>query len=256
MIPLAVGGIWLGGYPMAGLLLLIFGAAAFELGSLADPSGDRWRRLFGPVLLAVLMLAFVSRSEDWALWLALLGTALLAVGYLAASVLAERSPTSFFRFAAGGATLIYLAPPMLAAWAIRDIADDPTPLLFVVAAVSGFDTCAYLVGRPLGKRKLSPTISPGKTVEGIVGGTVGAIAIGGSAGLLIGVDPFWLALAAAALGLAGQLGDLLESAIKRSFDVKDSGSIIPGHGGVLDRIDSYTLALPVGLAMLLVGVLN
>lgn len=117
--------------------------------------------------------------------------------------------------------------------------------LLLVIVMSG-DTGAYYVGSSLGKRKLYPIVSPNKSIEGMLGGLGGSIA-----GAFIAKATFfpWLSamdcLATALLaGLLGQLGDLFESLLKRSFGVKDSGSIFPGHGGVLDRLDSILFAAP------------
>ncbi|NPV92015.1 MAG: phosphatidate cytidylyltransferase [Firmicutes bacterium] len=113
------------------------------------------------------------------------------------------------------------------------------------------DTAAFFVGRAIGKRKLAPGISPNKTVEGSVGGLVFGTVVGMAALYLFprwggpALPAFWAILLGLLLGAAGQLGDLVESAIKRWAGVKDSGALIPGHGGVLDRFDSLLLVLPV-----------
>ncbi|HEX2929318.1 MAG TPA: phosphatidate cytidylyltransferase, partial [Candidatus Binatia bacterium] len=102
------------------------------------------------------------------------------------------------------------------------------------------DTAAYFVGRRLGSRKLAPQISPGKTVEGAWGYLAGALLAGlVSAKVLFGEVP-WIEflLLSLVLGILGQLGDLFESWIKRVFQTKDSGNFLPGHGGILDRLDS------------------
>jgi phosphatidate cytidylyltransferase len=118
-------------------------------------------------------------------------------------------------------------------------------LLLLAVGVTWFnDTFAYAVGRLVGRHRLAPRISPNKTIEGAIGGLVGSVLFA------IGVkiyNPEWLSLRDAvilgvAVGVAGQLGDLLESAVKRDLRVKDSGRILPGHGGVLDRFDSIFLA--------------
>ncbi len=119
-------------------------------------------------------------------------------------------------------------------------------ILFTLVAVYFGDTLAFYVGRTWGKRKLAPRISPGKTVEGGLG------AVGGSiAGALISkfiffsaLSPVHAAILGAAIGVLGQLGDLWESLLNRSAQVKDSGTLIPGHGGLLDRIDSVLFACP------------
>ncbi|CCF83455.1 phosphatidate cytidylyltransferase [Nitrolancea hollandica] len=108
------------------------------------------------------------------------------------------------------------------------------------------DTAAYLVGRQFGKTKLIPAVSPGKTREGAAGGLV-AGTLAGAASVLVFATPIpWYLGAAVGLALAGvgQIGDLAESLIKREVGIKDMGSLIPGHGGVLDRIDALLFAIP------------
>jgi phosphatidate cytidylyltransferase len=120
----------------------------------------------------------------------------------------------------------------------------PHLLLFTLVLVWVGDTAAYFVGRGIGRWKMAPEISPNKTWEGAVANFVGAL-------LVAVVFRYWIKLplvdllALAAIGsVAGQIGDLFESAWKRSAGVKDSGTILPGHGGMLDRIDALILAAP------------
>jgi phosphatidate cytidylyltransferase len=124
-------------------------------------------------------------------------------------------------------------------------------VLLVLILVWIADTAAYFVGRAWGRRKLAPSISPGKTWEGAAGGVVGAFLYAIlCAGFFERVS--WPVLLAAAMLLAALsiVGDLFESAAKRQAEVKDSGALLPGHGGILDRIDSATAALPVAALLL------
>ena len=121
-------------------------------------------------------------------------------------------------------------------------------LLAGLALVWAADSGAYFAGRHLGKRKLAPTISPNKTVEGAVGGLLAGMATALGLGLLAGITPAQLpalTLVAMLAVLASIVGDLVESLLKRQAGVKDSGHLIPGHGGILDRIDGVLAALPV-----------
>ena len=108
------------------------------------------------------------------------------------------------------------------------------------------DSAQYYTGRAFGKRPLAPTISPKKTVEGAIGGMVfGTLATAVGGHYVFTSSPIWvLALLGAAISLLGIVGDLFESLLKRSAGVKDSSNLIPGHGGVLDRIDSWLFAAP------------
>jgi phosphatidate cytidylyltransferase len=122
----------------------------------------------------------------------------------------------------------------------------PLEVLLVLLLVWIADTAAYFVGRAWGRHKLAPGISPGKTWEGALGGTAGALVYAIILGTFI-EGLLWVPylLAAALLAVLSIVGDLFESAVKRQAAVKDSGTLLPGHGGILDRIDSATAALPV-----------
>lgn len=131
--------------------------------------------------------------------------------------------------------------------ALRNLPD--TGLMLTVLVILGIwatDSGAYFMGKAIGKRKLWPAISPNKTIEGAAGGLLAAVLVVMAVNVWIGGISLDKALIIALVsGIAGQLGDLVESAIKRHFEVKDSGQIIPGHGGVLDRFDSMILVFPV-----------
>ena len=120
--------------------------------------------------------------------------------------------------------------------------------IIVVVATWVGDTVAYLVGSSIGGRKLAPRISPNKSVAGAVAGFVGAAIVGAIGFRVFALGNPWIGLVAGGLlGIAGQCGDLAESFLKRQAGVKDSGNLIPGHGGVLDRIDALLFAFPAGL---------
>jgi phosphatidate cytidylyltransferase len=113
-------------------------------------------------------------------------------------------------------------------------------VFFVLVVIMVGDVCAYFVGRRFGTKKLAPDISPGKTVEGAVGYVLGSVLAGYLMGISLAMGPSWIELVilSALLSVLGQVGDLFESWIKRAFAVKDSGRLLPGHGGLLDRLDS------------------
>jgi phosphatidate cytidylyltransferase len=140
----------------------------------------------------------------------------------------------------GAAGFAVLVPAGLAMLALR-----PIEVLLVLLLVWIADTAAYFVGRSWGKRKLAPSISPGKSWEGAVGGLAGAAAYAIICGYFIPVTAWAAFIAAAVLvAMASIVGDLFESAVKRQAGAKDSGTLLPGHGGILDRIDSATATLP------------
>ncbi len=122
-------------------------------------------------------------------------------------------------------------------------------VLFVFCVVWASDIGAYMVGRLIGGSKLAPGISPGKTRSGAVGGLLCAVLVGLGAAWIAGGPLATTAAIAGGMGLVAQAGDLLESAVKRHFGVKDSGSLIPGHGGLLDRLDAVLAAAPVAAVL-------
>jgi phosphatidate cytidylyltransferase len=119
-------------------------------------------------------------------------------------------------------------------------------ILLLLVIIWAGDTCAYYGGRALGRHLLAPKVSPKKTVEGAIAGLLGSVIVGTIGGAWFLEQPFLnLAGISAVTAIAGQLGDLAESVLKRSAGVKDSSSVLPGHGGILDRLDSLFFAAPV-----------
>ncbi len=127
--------------------------------------------------------------------------------------------------------------------------------LLLIAVVWGYDSGAYLTGRWIGRRRLIDHISPSKTVEGLLGGLVAATLAAGLGAWLVGLEAWHPLIIGPLVGLAAQAGDLAESLLKRAAGRKESGFLIPGHGGMLDRIDSFLFAAPVlaAYAMLVAG---
>ncbi len=128
---------------------------------------------------------------------------------------------------------------------IREMTLHGAYLFFLIIAVWACDVTAYLVGTYLGKVKLSPFISPKKTVEGAVSGLIVAVIAAAIFSKLIGMSLIHGIILGAVIGIVGQISDLVESLIKRDAGVKDSSHIVPGHGGVLDRMDSFILTAPI-----------
>ncbi len=157
-----------------------------------------------------------------------------------------RSRNAVVQFILGS---VVLPPCWLALVTLHDMPDyGPHYVFFLIGLIALADTAAFFTGRAIGKRKLAPSISPGKTWEGVGGAVVATSLFGGIGAWLFGLNGVLLAafsLLCALTVLFSIVGDLFESLLKRQAGVKDSGTIFPGHGGVLDRIDGFTAGAPI-----------
>jgi phosphatidate cytidylyltransferase len=220
LLPIGLGCLWIGGWAWAVLIGAASVGLAFEWAALCGAS--RWGLAAVMAIVTVLaatgflhsalygLVGFIvpfPRRGGW-IW------PCMGVWYIGLTIVA----------------LIWLRGADDAGW------DD---VLFLLLVVWATDIAAYLAGRLIGGPKLAPAISPGKTWSGAIGGLAGALVVGWVAA----PGGFGLAVAAA-LSVVAQAGDLMESAIKRHFGVKDSGKLIPGHGGLLDRLDGVLTAAP------------
>ena len=228
-------------------------AAAWEFMALADAGGAKLPRILVLIAIGVLF-ACAFRNAD------LIGPALCAVGLLLFLVCVFRSPLDrVLRDAAASLfCLVYIGFTLCTLPLIGAQEGGPSLLLLLLCVVWSGDTAAFYVGKSIGRRKLAPKLSPNKTWEGTVGSVAGSLVItvvlielakfltGRGFDLLAYPGSVWnWLLLALILNAAAQLGDLAESALKRGAGVKDSGTLLPGHGGVLDRIDALLLAAPV-----------
>ena len=242
LIPFVLGGIWFA--PDWALVLLVEAvlvAAALEYAGLVEKSGVPVPRVAMTAAAAVVCaaVAWPALPLDLMLIAALLagGVSVLAAYQPAAHVPATAAATVF--------PVLYLGVPLGALAALRGTFGREV-LLLVLLVVWVSDTAQFYTGTWFGKRRLAPTISPKKSVEGAVGGFVAGVALTVVLGRLWlpNLDPFRLAALGAILVGLGIAGDLFESLLKRSANVKDSSGLIPGHGGVLDRIDALLFAVP------------
>lgn len=192
--------------------------------------------IFGASVLIAVMFSIADRPS-LALWSVLAG---FAAHYIVARGLKRKSPL----LAACGT--VYIAIPLVALlWLRHDAVYGMVSIFWLLAVVWATDTGALFSGRAIGGPKLAPSISPNKTWSGFVGGVVSAVCVSLIAGAWFGVSGLiHLAALGAILSVTSQLGDLLESGVKRYLKVKDSGDIIPGHGGIFDRVDGLLLAAP------------
>lgn len=127
---------------------------------------------------------------------------------------------------------------------MTDFGEGAWLLVFTVVLTTALDSGAYFAGKTLGKHKLAPVVSPGKTWEGAVGGFLAALILGAAFAHWVGLPLTFALTCGVVVGVLGQLADLSKSAIKREIGIKDFGTLIPGHGGVLDRFDSLLYAAP------------
>ncbi len=239
LAPAALACIWLGADAWTALMAAAAGGLAYEWVALCGGRPGRMPGLGVPLAVLFAGLVAVLDHERWAL-------AVLAAGAFLVGWISGR------RALAAGVLYVGLASVALI-WLRGDGAAGRANVLFLVFVVWASDVGAYAAGRWLGGRKLAPAISPGKTWSGAVGGLLAAMLVGELAGRLLAAGPAGqAAMVAGLLGVSAQAGDLLESAVKRHFGVKDSGRLIPGHGGLLDRLDGLLTAAPTAAALALV----
>ncbi len=263
-IPLALLLIYLGGWYLAAIVSLLSLVGLREYYRLAAACGARVRPVIGyllalPVLLTPPPYQLIPVFALLFLW-ALVETVQLAVclfrfrGKRFADIL-QGLPQNETAFG-----LLYVAWTFAHVTLLRASGQDSVPLLgtrfsvaagacrltLVIVACWATDIGAYAVGSTMGRHKLWPAVSPGKTIEGAVGGLLAAVLVTAFLGWWFGLPVVRGVVLGGLLGVCGQLGDLSQSAFKRRAGVKDSGAILPGHGGVLDRFDSLLINAPVG----------
>ncbi|TPW33028.1 phosphatidate cytidylyltransferase [Martelella alba] len=226
---------WLGGLSFRLLSVLIGLLAYYEWSTMAGGSNGRLRPEFLIGWAGLLMVSALVLSNVYVPAL----LALCVAGVVLATGVVGRTQ---HRWAAGG--LIYSGLIAIALASLRGEGQGGLfALLFLFAVVWTTDIAAYFVGRAIGGPKLAPAISPGKTWSGAIGGTLGGV-VAGLAVVLISpgaIGPAFIGLSLL-LSVVSQIGDLGESAMKRHFGVKDSSHLIPGHGGVMDRVDGLAVA--------------
>jgi phosphatidate cytidylyltransferase len=249
LIALVVVTVWaLPAWATVALAAIAAAIAGAELAGLARLVGADVPSSWLASAAAVSSIALAVSGTTLAADAGVFGAALLAV-VVAAGVLAlgttPPGPHAFGRPAAMLLAATYIGAPLGAAAWVR-VAWGPAALTWLLSVIALSDSAQYYTGRLIGRRKLSPIVSPGKTVEGAVGGLVAAAVVGGALAdaCLPGVRPGAGAGFGVLLALFGIAGDLFKSLLKRSAGVKDASALIPGHGGVLDRVDAYLFAAP------------
>ncbi len=234
---------------VAGLLVVIGGWEIAAMAFVRPSDNPMWKALVPISGLAIAGgLAFPHMVNSFALFAAVwLLLSLLALGAATADLkgvgisLAVTLAAGWY-LGVGVGHLVLLRAPELKS--LFSEASGYQPILWLLAIVWTTDTAAYLVGRAFGRRSLAPTISPNKTVEGALAGLLFGGLVAALVGPVIGYPPLVALAGGLIVSLFAQAGDLFESLIKRLAGVKDSGVLFPGHGGVLDRIDSLLFAAP------------
>ncbi len=233
---------WIGGLPFRMLAVLIAAAMFYEWTAMT-PGGLKVGPAIPAGAFAFAMVALVWSPNASTVLAAIIVSAVVAA--LAAETRGQgRWIAKGFCYAAlSGFSLSFLRV---------DTQSGLVAILFLFAVVWVTDIAAYFVGRFFGGPKLAPAISPGKTWSGAIGGTIGGVAAGLIVAIVAGGVSCGIFIAALLLSIVAQIGDLFESGIKRQAGVKDSSNLIPGHGGVMDRVDGLVIA---AIALYVIGAL-
>jgi len=273
-IPLLLVIICLGSWYLGAVVLLLSLLGLTEFFRLSTACGlrpNRWvGHLAGTLIIALTVIESVEFPDqgflaEWALSDRLVLVFVLAVlALFVHQVLVVAEPVTVANVGATMLGVIYI--PFLFSYLIRirslslepmwlpgagwTVSSGACWLALVIAACWAEDTAAYMVGKALGRHKLCPKISPGKTIEGAVAALAVALAVALALGNWFGLSLRLGAILGITVGVAGQLGDLSKSILKRQAEVKDSGAVIPGHGGVLDRFDSLLFSAPLTFYLL------
>jgi phosphatidate cytidylyltransferase len=253
-----ISGVVLAAAALAAIVFLPFAALRMLTSIVAGLGAAEFAHITGAAR-SLLARALVIAITVWACWwsavpapLSIVLVSLLVIAWLAIEVL--REGRTFQQAAVDLVAPIYIGAPlgMLVALHMRS---GPKAVLLLIATIVISDSAQYYTGRAFGKRPLAPTISPKKTIEGAIGGVLfGTLFMALALPLVFPLTPLLLrVLLGAAVVVFGIVGDLFESRLKRLADMKDSSHLIPGHGGVLDRIDALLFAIPVFYFMVVQG---
>ncbi|HSP20783.1 MAG TPA: phosphatidate cytidylyltransferase [Planococcus sp. (in: firmicutes)] len=235
-------------YGGAPLTILLYGLATVGLQELLKMKGRSLLSI--PGLISLIALYAFMMPDSWALWVyETTGYVKVEFAFMAVILLLIHTVVVKNSFTFDDAAFAILGTLYIGVGFYYMIETRAAGLDFVVYAllvVWFTDSGAYFTGRKIGKRKLWPEISPNKTIEGFVGGIVWAIGIALILNYFVDLDKSILIIIIVTIvaSVFGQMGDLVESALKRHFNVKDSGKILPGHGGILDRFDSILFVMP------------
>ena len=248
LIPVTLALTWAGGWPFAILAGLCAALLSREWARVCGLLNERWG---GWILVAgaslSVLIAGLPAATGASLLIGSMVTLLVLIWHWASTNRAQAVWLSL-----GAFTIILTGISVV--WLRKATPEGAYLLTWLLAVVWASDSAAFFVGRRFGGPLLAPSISPSKTWSGWCGGIVGAGITGLAVASLFDAPVVFTALIAGMLlGIAGHAGDLFESKLKRRFDVKDSGGLVPGHGGLLDRLDSLLFAAPAAAALYLAG---
>ncbi len=249
MVPVVVGFAFLGGWPFALFVSLVAGIAAWELWRLFKTNGySAALPVILPLTFLAPVLSYATKDEYFPIWLA----AVILVSLFWHTIRYQSGvKTGAIDFMITIGVIVYLGWLSSYAVAIRALPDGLFWLLIIFPVISLADTGAYLFGRPFGKHKMMPAVSPKKSWEGFLGGIlVGTLSGWGLAAMwhlrVAEILPLHGIIIGLVISTLAPFGDFAESMIKRQFGVKDSSNFLLEHGGFLDRIDSSLWAAPIG----------
>ncbi len=234
------------------LICVVAAIASWELCRMADSWGQR------PIVIPAVVLTGALAASGYfltvvggffAFSLVISGMALLAAMTLALA--AHHDRTALVTVLVTVCIIAFVGGALFNASLLAGHSEGRDSIIFLLAVTFATDTGAYAVGRTIGSHRLAPAVSPGKTWEGAIGGLVAALAAGAVLASVLAFGAQWI-IVAALMGITGQAGDLYVSRLKRQAGFDDSGTIFPGHGGMLDRLDSLSFNL---IVMGLAGVL-
>lgn len=240
--------LWAPAWLWAALMAVVVGMAAYEWAQLSQfPPASA--RLYAVLMAACAVALPLVAGETWPAYQNVLILLSMAFWLGLALLWLQRRWRGEHAFVRAAVGVVLLLPTWAALLYLH--ARGPGVLLGVLALVWIADTAAYFTGRRFGRHKLAPSISPGKTIEGVAGALLALMIYAGILSMVAHLPLLPLLIAVSALLYLAVLGDLFESWIKRVAGMKDSGKLLPGHGGVLDRIDALTSTLPVATGMLI-----